>query len=120
VIKKGDASATRTLVVAESPDGGSTWEEVYRAPATGLGSVSALGPDHWLSFGPASNGPGTLPRPILETADRGRTWVTTGSLGTIDGAPIGWIDRLHGMATGQDDSGRSTLTARRATSMGSS
>ena len=48
---------------------------------------------------------GTLPRPILETADGGRTWLPVGTLGTIDGAVSGWSDRLHGMASGQDDSG---------------
>ena len=99
------AGDPRTLIVAETRDGGATWQEAYETPTAGLSAVTAFGPGHWLTSGASAFGPGTLPRPILETADGGRTWLPVGTLGTIDGAVSGWSDRLHGMASGQDDSG---------------
>jgi hypothetical protein len=98
----------RRTVVADTHDRGATWQEPYEAadpPSGGLGSVAALGPDHWLATGVDPEGTATPPVPLLETVDGGRTWTQVGTLGTIAGPFQGWFDRLHGMASGQDDSG---------------
>jgi len=105
------SSAAGMVIVAESHDGGATWQEAYRFPdlePTGLGpstTVTALGPDHWIATGGVPEPTTTTPVPILETADGGRTWTQVGTLGAIAGVSWGWFDRLHGMALGQDNSG---------------
>jgi photosystem II stability/assembly factor-like uncharacterized protein len=101
-------STSEPVIVVESYDGGATWQEVYEADvpnAVARETVVALGPDHWLASGVAADGNGTPPVPILETADGGRTWTRVGTLGDINGTSRGWFDRLHGMASGQDNSG---------------
>jgi hypothetical protein len=104
----GGPQAAR-IIVAESPDGGTTWTMAYEfAPPEGLdlALVSALGPDHWIGTGaglPTTQGGPAVP--VYETGDAGRSWSQTGTMGSIDGRTFGWSDRLHGMATGQDDSG---------------
>jgi photosystem II stability/assembly factor-like uncharacterized protein len=105
VTASNSASTARTLIVTETKDGGVTWTEMYRAEVPNLGPVTAIGPDLWLSSAGGTPGSQPMPRPILETADGGSTWAPVGSLGTIDGSASSWLDRLHGMASGQDDSG---------------
>lgn len=90
------------VIVVESRDGGATWLPAYEfEPPTGFAAdtVRALGADHWIATGFAQ------PVPIFETGDGGRTWSNVGSLGSINGQSLSWLDRLHGMATGQDNSG---------------
>ncbi len=106
--RSASASTPGPMIVAETHDGGGTWQVAYQADlpdAVGRASVVALGPNYWLASGVASGGTGTPSVPILETADGGRTWTQVGTLGTIAGESRGWIDRLHGMASGQDNSG---------------
>ncbi len=104
----GQSGTSPRVIVAESHDGGASWREVYDftpPAAISLDTVAALGPSHWLATGAAAQSSTAAPVPILETADGGRTWVQTGTLGLIDGQSTGWFDRLHGVARGQDDSG---------------
>ncbi len=104
----GGASPARILV-AQSPDGGATWEKAYDfEPPMALETdyVTALTPDHWIGTGRARIKTTTNPDvPVFETGDAGRTWTETGTMGAIDGSTFGWSDRLHGMATGQHNSG---------------
>jgi len=104
----GGASPAR-IIVAQSPDGGDTWQKVHEfEPPMALlvDTVTALTPDHWIGTGWARLKTASNPDvPVFETGDAGRTWTETGTLGAIDGSTFGWADRLHGMATGLDDSG---------------
>ena len=106
-----DAASPARIIVAESADNGLTWEKAYEfePPADlALDSVSALSPDHWIGTGLTarfSSSPSLPDVPVFETGDAGRTWHETGTMGSIDGRAFGWADRLHAMATGQDDSG---------------
>lgn len=96
------------IIVAESHDGGATWQKAYAfEPPAGFAAdtVTALGPDHWIATGFATQGSDVLPVPVFETADGGRTWSRVGTLGSVNGQALGWYDRLHAMATGQDNSG---------------
>jgi hypothetical protein len=97
------------ILVAQTPDGGVTWEKAYEFDAPiGLeaNTVTTLTPDHWIGTGLARVKTASNPDvPVFETGDAGRTWTETGTLGAIDGSTFGWSDRLHGMARGQDDSG---------------
>ena len=101
-------SAQHPLVAAESRDNGATWQLAYHldAPAIADLSITVLGPEHWLATGPTEPGTYTPQVPISETADGGRTWVMTGTLGAINGeSRRPWLDRLHGMIVGADNSG---------------
>ena len=107
------ARTVKPIIVAESHDRGASWQEAYVAQVPGAASgdfvvrdaVVAIGPDHWLANGVSAGGTDTPHVPILETTDGGRTWTAVGTLGSIDGSVRTWFDRLHGMASGQDDSG---------------
>ena len=106
--RNGEPATHGAVTVVESHDGGTSWEEAYEfepPSALSLDTVTALGSDHWVATGAASQSTAAPPVPILETADGGRTWVRVGTLGSIDGQSLGWYDRLHGTASGQDNSG---------------
>lgn len=104
----GGASPAR-IIVAQSPDGGATWEKAYEFEppmALTVDTLTALTPDHWIGTGWSRRKTASNPDvPVFETGDAGRSWTETGTLGSIDGSTFGWSDRLHGMAMGQDDSG---------------
>ena len=51
------AGDPRTLIVAETRDGGATWQEAYETPTAGLSAVTAFGPGHWLTSGASAFGP---------------------------------------------------------------
>jgi hypothetical protein len=109
VLRGAAGSAIAAQVIsAESRDAGATWQQAYELePPAGLSpdTVRALGADHWIATGFATSGSPAQAVPIFETGDGGRTWSIVGSLGTVSGQSLGWLDRLHGMASGQDNSG---------------
>jgi hypothetical protein len=109
VNRTADAALTpRPLIVVESHDGGATWLARYQSDAAGdfaISYVTALGGDHWITTGSTAGGKGTSSVSILETADGGRSWVKVGSLGDVAGGMSSWLDRLHGMVRGKDNSG---------------
>ena len=95
----GDGSAP-TLGVYESTDNGATWNQHY-APiglqADAIRDVSVLDAQHWLAASEVDSLGGM---DLLETADAGRTWTVASHADIQPGAPMHWLDRLHGTIQG--------------------
>jgi hypothetical protein len=112
ITKSGESIwKSQTLYTAESRDGGASWAPMGQGAnmVTLPTLISSIGSGHWITSGAGTYENGMPSIPILESADSGRTWVTTGSLGTLNGSVRSFFDRLHGMAWGADTAGCGTL-----------
>lgn len=102
-----DPITTHAGSALETRDGGRTWAVAHDvAPpedhgAASSGGSAAAGPDDWLITWMRG---GVAPATLYETQDAGRTWreVTTLPNG-LQG--LRWLDRLHAIGGGLDDSG---------------